>query len=325
MCIAIYTPAGKVLPRTTLETCFENNDDGCGFAYINTSHTEVKKIFVKKTLDFEIFYRQYQRATRVNPDSPFLIHFRIKTHGTISKENCHPFMVQDDLVFIHNGMISGVGYDKEKSDTRLFNEKILQQLPEGWQFNEAVQTLIEDFINASKLVTMDVEGDIQIFNEQKGNWVDGCWYSNTSYKPRSTYVNSWKGKGKGGAAVGKGSSNFSGGSKKSSSSTTSKQKKFNEGGGTISTAQQKERLISQYSWLACEGCGKWGQINTLNPYEIYEDLCEIYCDTCESINLRDKIIRANEAITVAQYVKKTNDHIARVNGALEGPADNYFN
>lgn len=187
MCIAIYAPAGKILTRETLETCFKNNGHGCGFAYINESSTEVRKIFIKKTLDFETFYRQYSRAVRINTDSPFLIHFRIKTHGKVDKANCHPFSVDDETAFIHNGVITGVGIDPDKSDTRLFNEKVLQKLPDDWMFNEGIRKLVEDFISTSKIVAMNIDGDVTIFNEEKGVWDGGIWFSNTSYKERVVY------------------------------------------------------------------------------------------------------------------------------------------
>jgi len=195
MCIAIYKPADKEITKETLETCFRANGDGCGFAYINTTFTGDRKIKIKKSLDFDTFYRQYSRALEVDPESPFLIHFRIKTHGPVNKANCHPFKIDNDHAFIHNGVISGVGFDVEKSDTRLFNDKVLRKLNEGWMDREEIKLLVEQMIAHSKLVVLNLDGDIQIYNEDKGNWKDGIWFSNYSYK-ETTYqprVNkSWK-------------------------------------------------------------------------------------------------------------------------------------
>lgn len=182
MCIAIYKPSDKEISKETLKSCFTSNRDGCGFAYINTDYLGKKKIIIKKSLDFETFYRQYQRAQRLNPESPFLIHFRIKTHGTVSKFNCHPFKIDENHAFIHNGVISGVGTDYIKSDTQLFNDKILKKLPEGWTKRSEITLLIEEMIAHSKVVVLNLEGDVQIYNESKGNWKDGIWYSNYSYK-----------------------------------------------------------------------------------------------------------------------------------------------
>lgn len=188
MCIAIACPAGKVIEDAILKECFKNNKDGCGFAYINEDYTGIRRLKIKKTMDFDIFLRQYHRAVLVNPNSPFLIHFRIATHGTVDKFNCHPFKINDDMVFIHNGIISGVGKCQKKSDTQLFNDIILKELPDDWQYNAAITALIENFIGFSKLVTLDTEGNMIIFNEGKGYWEDGVWYSNLSYKkPKVTY------------------------------------------------------------------------------------------------------------------------------------------
>ena len=89
MCIAIYKPSDKELTKETLETCFNANPDGAGFAYINTDYVGHKKIKIKKTLDFEDFYQKYERALSLAPESPFLIHFRIKTHGDRDWETLH--------------------------------------------------------------------------------------------------------------------------------------------------------------------------------------------------------------------------------------------
>lgn len=191
MCIAIYKPSSAVISDETLRNCFENNDDGCGFAYINTDNRGIKRIVVKKTLDFDVFMRQYKRATSIAPDSPFLIHFRIKTHGKITKDNCHPFYIDDNHVFIHNGIIQGMGYNELKSDTMLFNENYLQLLPDGWMNNEGIIKLISNVISTSKIVVMNIDGEVQICNHKAGKVVDGVWYSNESYKKRTftTYNN----------------------------------------------------------------------------------------------------------------------------------------
>ena len=184
MCIAIYKPANKRISKEILKNCFDNNDDGAGFAYINTDFHGVKRLKIKKYMKFDLFYKQYKRAQSIAPESPFIIHFRVGTHGEKSTFNCHPFYVDKNIAFIHNGIISGVGFDKRKSDTQLFNELVLQELPKGWEKNKAIGTLIEDFIGSSKLVTLNIKGEVTIFNSSKGEWVDECWYSNASYKPR---------------------------------------------------------------------------------------------------------------------------------------------
>ena len=188
MCIAIYKPAEKSITKDTLKTCFTNNPDGAGFSYINTDYMGISRMKIKKYMKFDDFWRAYSKAIDIAPNSPFLIHFRIGTHGEKTTYNCHPFFVNKELTFIHNGIISGVGTDKRKSDTQLFNDKVLKKLPKGWQYNEGIQTLVESFIGGSKLIMMDINGDVTIFNENKGVWDNDCWYSNESYKPRTPVV-----------------------------------------------------------------------------------------------------------------------------------------
>ena len=182
MCIAIYKPANKIIEKETLEICQENNPDGCGYAYID----ENKHIQIRKAMQFEEFWEDYRKDSSEYLDSPFLIHFRIKSHGTIDLYNCHPFMIDDHTCFIHNGIISNVPTDKVKSDTQIFNELILSKLQPGWIHSEGIKLLIEEFIRYSKLVVMTDEGRVAIYNEKKGEWVDGIWYSNSTYKPRVT-------------------------------------------------------------------------------------------------------------------------------------------
>lgn len=192
MCVAIYKPAGKVLTDDVLKDCHETNSDGSGFACIDSDG----KLFIFKTMDYQEFLVKYKEYTERLPDSPFIIHFRIATHGTVNTFNCHPFIINDDLVFVHNGIIRDVPAcpDKLKSDTQIFNEMILQQLPTGWEKNDGLVFLIEKFIFGSKLIVLNRSGDVTIFNEKVGTWHDGCWFSNMLWQPikHSTYY-TWGG------------------------------------------------------------------------------------------------------------------------------------
>lgn len=178
MCIAIYKPEGKVIPYETLKRCFTANPDGAGYMF----HKNGKLHVFKGYFTMDEFWKAYKRDQK----KECVIHFRIKTHGLINEENCHPYRVNDDLAFVHNGVISGYS-DVHKSDTWLFNEDIVQPFVRRWGnleiFEDPIKKLIENRIGYSKLIFMDNLGNTKIFNEDKGNWDDGVWYSNTSYKP----------------------------------------------------------------------------------------------------------------------------------------------
>lgn len=191
MCIAIVKPVGTDISRDILENCAENNPDGCGFAYINVDNQGKRRLKTRKAMDFDSFYEKYEKAIEQNPESPFLIHFRIKTHGKIDLANCHPFQVDAEHVFIHNGTISGLKKEDDMSDTRVFNRDMLRILPKDWNKNSGIKSLIEEFIGYSKLAVLNLDGEVNIYNEQKGYWIGEVWYSNKSYEKKvpvkSTY------------------------------------------------------------------------------------------------------------------------------------------
>lgn len=189
MCIAIYKPADQVIDHDTLRRSYEANPDGCGMAYLTDDGIEIET-----TMDFDVFYEGYEQALREYPDSPFLIHFRIATHGSVNEDNCHPFFIESHeeemlRVFMHNGTIAPLADKCSKtsgaSDTVVFGLEILEHLPMGWDDNPAIKKLIEHYIGWSKIVVMDEFGAVTIFNEHKGVWDGGIWYSNTTYKPRT--------------------------------------------------------------------------------------------------------------------------------------------
>lgn len=178
MCIAIYKPANKKIPYTTLETCFKNNSDGAGFMYADGKQLHMHKGF----FTFKDFWQEYKKHDKKQA----VIHFRIKTHGPINEANCHPFLLNKSIGFVHNGIISGFG-TADHSDTYHFGEEILKPLISKWGnlslFQPAIKSLVESRIGYSKLVFLDRHGNYDIFNEEKGVWDNDVWYSNNSYKP----------------------------------------------------------------------------------------------------------------------------------------------
>jgi len=177
MCIAIYKPKDITINKTNLEQSFKANPHGAGFSYIENKTLKTKKGF----FTFEEFWEAFEP----HQEKQCLIHFRIRTHGLTNKENCHPFQIKPGLAFIHNGIISGLG-SGDQSDTSEFNDKILKALASRYGVNAlyhpTIKHLIEERIGYSKFVLMDRHGNHSIFNEHKGAWDEGVWYSNTSYK-----------------------------------------------------------------------------------------------------------------------------------------------
>ena len=187
MCIAIYKPKDKVIPLEILEECWRVNDDGAGFMFSENKELHVRKGF----MNFDSFYKAFKPHEEKNA----VLHFRITTHGKTNEANTHPFVVGKDLAFVHNGIISAVDTKTEPdfSDTYHFNKKILHKLyasDNRFVKKQHFKDLITNYIGYSKLIFLDNKGRVTIFNEDKGTWDDGIWYSNNSYKPYPTKASS---------------------------------------------------------------------------------------------------------------------------------------
>ncbi len=183
MCIIAAKPSGVSLLPEVVESMWYNNDDGAGFMYAENGKLYVEKGFM--TLD------DFLQAYEPHKERSMVLHFRIRTHGRTDATMTHPFVIDDNLAFAHNGIISGLG-DEKHSDTWYFNEDYLKKLRskiQNFLDIDVITNLIENKIGYSKLVFMDNEGNIKILNENKGNYSsDGIWFSNDSWKTRKNLV-----------------------------------------------------------------------------------------------------------------------------------------
>ena len=178
MCIAILNLKGT-LSKETLQTCWNSNPHGAGLIYNNPDGLQI----FKELKSFQVFYNEYIKQRKLNKRSKFAIHFRISTSGKIDLTNCHPFEINKDTAFIHNGMIDIKPLNKKVSDTFTFNELIFKKLGKDWQSNKAMIELLENYIYGSKRVVLNSDNSHVILNEDSGHWDEDNWYSNNSYRP----------------------------------------------------------------------------------------------------------------------------------------------
>jgi glutamine amidotransferase len=179
MCIAIALPAGKVIPMSHLIESQRANPDGCGLAWVENGQVQIYK-----SMKFEDWKTKYLEVIDRCGNINMLIHFRITSRGKTSEDMCHPFMVGDDMAIIHNGTISNITAAETAngdSDTKVLAEKIMRDLPVGWEHNQSVIRLLEDFIGWSKICILTSNDEIIFLNESKGFWDNGIWYSNKTY------------------------------------------------------------------------------------------------------------------------------------------------
>lgn len=183
MCIAIMSKKGTVLKDDALKLCWENNPDGAGMAWAENGRVKVWK----ELKSFDAFLSKYKEV-RATYKGNMLLHFRIATRGSTNLSNCHPFKVNNNLAFVHNGTISGVTISKTESDTVMFNKEILSKLPAKFYTNATILELLTKFVGTSKLVFLNGEGEYFFINESYGEWNTDCWFSNKSYYQKKTSV-----------------------------------------------------------------------------------------------------------------------------------------
>lgn len=178
MCIAIVKPQGTEISDEYLENCFDNNGDGAGIAYAKDG----KIYIVKGIFDKKQFIQEVRKAEKIAQGS-MLIHCRIGTSGLKDKKNCHPHIVNDNLVMIHNGILDiDVPKNSKVSDTVIFIEKYLKKLSKDFVKSEPIMHLIEKAIgDRNKFAFLNNKGEAFICNAKAGTVESGIWYSNDTY------------------------------------------------------------------------------------------------------------------------------------------------
>lgn len=191
MCVIVYQPAGERLARRDAAALWKQNPDGGGIAYIHRD-----RVITRKAMTFRQWWHVYQTATKAEPESPFLLHMRIATHGAIDKGNTHPFQVDKHTVLAHNGILWDcvpAKWDK-RSDTRVFVDDFLSQLPKGWLDNPHLSMMVEAFTVGNRLMFLTVDPDLSDNVYLLGEWENhkGLRMSNT-YGLRGRTIFQWAG------------------------------------------------------------------------------------------------------------------------------------
>ena len=170
-----------------LRDFYKRNDDGFGFMY-----SVENRMYVDKSLGkVEEFIEKWRELEARRVD--FVAHLRMRTHGDISLENCHPYLVLDgthgvEMWMMHNGILSnGNTKDTSKSDTWHFiNDYMRPLLDPGLGgnpdliYNPVFKAILGSAIGGSnKLIFLDNQGRLATINKSSGKEWNGMWLSNT--------------------------------------------------------------------------------------------------------------------------------------------------
>ena len=180
MCL-LLTGQSKTIRNVFLNTqgliddVYTINPDGVGAMYSDGRKVHVRKV-LPKTVDEA---RQFIESLP-NDDRSVALHFRMKTHGLIDMENCHPYQVNADTWLAHNGVLhTGNAADPDKSDTWHFIQNYLATLPTDALHDKKFLSLVGAFIGNNRFAIMSADGRLSVVNRAQGIETHGIWFSNT--------------------------------------------------------------------------------------------------------------------------------------------------
>ena len=174
MCVIIIKPAGQQLPSDSeLRQAHARNPHGCGF---------VSKTHHYKGMNFETFLKYIHK---VPVSENCIIHFRLATHGSKCKANCHPFN-RGTVWFAHNGILD-IRPEGDMTDSEAAFQNIIYPAIQKYGFKSSYVTrVVNKIIGYSKFAMMDEYGNIRTF----GQYINyqGRMYSNLHHV---SYRDSW--------------------------------------------------------------------------------------------------------------------------------------
>lgn len=166
MCVIIYKPKGVYMPtESVLNACARANRDGFGFC------TPTKYY---KSTSYDKFREQ---LASVECEEPCIMHFRLATHGKVSKGNCHPFK-RGDVYFAHNGVLSIVPYIGKTDSETAFIRNIYPAIKKYGLNSSECETAVYNTIETSRFAIMQGE-DVRLFGLYTK--IKGCYYSNLRF------------------------------------------------------------------------------------------------------------------------------------------------
>ena len=193
MCIIVYKPKKKTIDDRFMEhmkSCEAHNPDGFGYMYPENGKVVIRKGF----FTWPVIEKELRKLMDKKVNMVF--HFRLATHGTINRQNCHPFPISGevkhllsvkgewDMGAVHNGIITWCSPIKKStlSDSQIFIRDYLSTLSTNVLKNEAILELIYE-ATKDKFAFMfpDEVKLVGKFIEDKG-----IFYSNTTYKQKRT-------------------------------------------------------------------------------------------------------------------------------------------
>lgn len=178
MCLLVHQGKGVSFTDAFLKDVYGKNEDGLGIMYAEDGKVHVYKCLPANAQDFVDFYNMHAAKREC------VWHARMKTHGDIDFDNCHPYMVTDDIWLAHNGILStGNEADHTKSDTWHFIKNVMRPalaMDPDLMTNQEWLAFMGSLIGSSnKFGLVRSDGKTAVINRKSGVEFMQSWLSNT--------------------------------------------------------------------------------------------------------------------------------------------------
>lgn len=162
MCVIIIKPRGVDMPsEDILAAAAQANPHGFGF---------VSETDYFRSLNLNTFL---DRLAGVSRDENCIIHFRLATHGTVRRANCHPFR-RGDVFMAHNGVLP-VRPLRDRTDSQTAFNRIIYPAISVYGFgSENVAGTIESLIGGTSRIVLMQNGRIETYGQFYRRPGDGC-------------------------------------------------------------------------------------------------------------------------------------------------------
>lgn len=180
MCL-LMTSTSSNLRTVLLDTSglihdiYDHNSDGLGVMYHTTNGMKVVKALPRSAAEARAVIEKLP-----TDDRQVALHWRMRTHGHIDKENCHPYPIGHGAYLMHNGVLkTGNAGDTTKSDTWHFARDYLSTMDADTLHNPQYLMLLGEFIGNNRFVIATADGRMSWVNEDQGVESHGIVFSNT--------------------------------------------------------------------------------------------------------------------------------------------------
>lgn len=170
-CIIHRLKNSKAIPDSNIESIIDINSHGWGISYMENTELQIVK-----SMEMDNAVVKIRELEKKNIE--FLFHARFATHGDKNIANCHPYEINDGVLF-HNGKIDIHQRSVSLSDTYYFSLKVNKFLRKNKSF-EYIVKLFSKALGPSRLAFMTNSGTVLKF----GTWheEDTCFYSKLNWK-----------------------------------------------------------------------------------------------------------------------------------------------